>query len=128
MHEYTHRLYIYQLRFACLFSLSQFPLSLRIKPRKTCNIRHLRGFSCFRENSLSHVSSYVLRVLFPLIKIGISLTAATVSSFFLTKGKIAFCVSGYRCRFSAWFLGYYHTNRVIDGRYILQWEQIPKVE
>ena len=33
-----------------------------------------------------------------------------------------------RCRFSAWFLGHYHTNRIIDGRYILQWEQISKVE
>ncbi len=33
-----------------------------------------------------------------------------------------------RCRFSAWFLGHYHTNHVIDGRYFLQWEQISKVE
>ena len=39
--------------------------------------------------------SCVLRVLFPLIKTGISLTAATVSGVFATKGKIAFCVSGY---------------------------------
>ena len=32
-----------------------------------------------------------------------------------------------RCQFPAWFLGHYHTNLIIDGRYILQWEQISKV-
>ena len=69
--------------------------SRRIKPRKPCDIRHLRGFSYFRENSLSRVFSYVLRVLFPLIKMGISLTTATVLRVFWTKGKIAFCASRY---------------------------------
>ena len=95
MNNYSIIMNNYQLRFARPFSLSQFPLSTRIKPRKPCNFRHLRGFSCFRENSLSHVFSYVLRVLFPLIKTGIFHTAATVSGVFATKGKIAFCVSGY---------------------------------
>ena len=85
-----------QLCFARLFSLSQFPLSIRIKPRKPCDIRRLRGFSCFRGNSLSHAFSYVLCVLFPLVKMGISLTATTVLGIFATKGKIAFCASGYR--------------------------------
>ncbi len=46
-------------------------------------------------NSLSRAFSYVLRVLFPLIKMGVFLTAATVSAVFTTKGKIAFCASGY---------------------------------
>ena len=83
------------MRFACPFSLCQFPLSTRIKPRKPCHIRHLRGFSCFRENSLSLAFSYVLRVLFPLVKMDVSPTATTVSDTFSTKGKIAFCASGY---------------------------------
>lgn len=33
-----------------------------------------------------------------------------------------------RCRFSAWFLGHYHTNQIIDERFVIQWEQISKVE
>ena len=33
-----------------------------------------------------------------------------------------------RCRFRRWFLGHYHTNRVIDGRFVVQWEQISKIE
>jgi hypothetical protein len=33
-----------------------------------------------------------------------------------------------RCRFSTWFLGHYHTNQVIDQRYVLQWERISKIE
>ena len=96
MNNYSIVVNNYQLRFARPFSLSQFPLSTRKKPRKPCDFRHLRGFSCFRENSLSRVFSYVLRALFPLIKTGISPTVATVLGVFATKGKIAFCASGYR--------------------------------
>ena len=33
-----------------------------------------------------------------------------------------------RCRFSRWFAGHYHTNQVIDERFVIQWEQITKVE
>lgn len=33
-----------------------------------------------------------------------------------------------RCQFNQWFFGHYHQNRVIDQRYILQWEQISKLE
>lgn len=33
-----------------------------------------------------------------------------------------------RCRFSQWFCGHYHTNRVIDGRFVVQWEQMSKIE
>ena len=33
-----------------------------------------------------------------------------------------------RCRFSQWFCGHYHTNRVVDGRFVVQWEQISKIE
>ena len=33
-----------------------------------------------------------------------------------------------RCRFFFWFLGHYHTNQVIDQRYVLQWERISKIE
>lgn len=33
-----------------------------------------------------------------------------------------------RCRFACWFFGHYHDNQVVDGRYILQWEQISKLE
>lgn len=39
--------------------------------------------------------SCVLRVLFPLVKTGISPTATTVSGVFATKGKIALCAGGY---------------------------------
>lgn len=27
------------------------------------------------------------------------------------------------CDFGYWFFGYYHDNRMIDGRFILWWEQ-----
>ncbi len=33
-----------------------------------------------------------------------------------------------RCQFSQWFCGHYHTNRVIDGRFVVQWERISRVE
>lgn len=33
-----------------------------------------------------------------------------------------------RCRFSKWFCGHYHVNRVIDERFVIQWEQISQVE
>ncbi len=33
-----------------------------------------------------------------------------------------------RCQFSQWFFGHYHDNRVIDGRFVLQWEQISKLD
>ncbi len=33
-----------------------------------------------------------------------------------------------RCQFSQWFCGHYHINRVIDGRFVVQWERISKVE
>ena len=36
-----------------------------------------------------------MRVLFPLVKTGISPTATTVSGVFATKGKIALCAGGY---------------------------------
>ena len=56
----------------------------------TCGVFHVLG-----RDSLSHAFSCVLRVLFPLVKMSISLTVATASSIFETKGKIAFCASGY---------------------------------
>lgn len=33
-----------------------------------------------------------------------------------------------RCRFAYWFFGHYHDNQIVDGRYILQWEQISRLE
>ncbi len=33
-----------------------------------------------------------------------------------------------RYRFSQWFCGHYHTNRVIDGQFVVQWKQISKIE
>ena len=33
-----------------------------------------------------------------------------------------------RCQFTYWFFGHYHDNRIIDDRYILQWEQISGLE
>ena len=33
-----------------------------------------------------------------------------------------------QCQFSRWFCGHYHLNRVIDERFVIQWEQISKVE
>jgi len=33
-----------------------------------------------------------------------------------------------RCEFSYWFFGHYHRNEIIDEKYILQWEQISKLE
>ena len=32
-----------------------------------------------------------------------------------------------RCRFDYWFFGHYHENRIIDERFILQWEQISEL-
>lgn len=29
-----------------------------------------------------------------------------------------------RCQFDYWFLGHYHQNRVVDDRFIIQWEQM----
>lgn len=33
-----------------------------------------------------------------------------------------------RCNFEYWFFGHHHDNRIIDERFILQWEQISKFE
>ena len=33
-----------------------------------------------------------------------------------------------RCKFAYWFFGHYHDNRIIDEKYILQWEQISQLE
>ena len=33
-----------------------------------------------------------------------------------------------RCQFTYWFFGHYHDNRIIDDRYILQWEQVSGLE
>ncbi len=33
-----------------------------------------------------------------------------------------------RCQFTYWFFGHYHDNRIINDRYILQWEQISGLE
>lgn len=33
-----------------------------------------------------------------------------------------------RCRFSRWFCGHYHINQVIDERFVIQWEQISRIE
>ncbi len=33
-----------------------------------------------------------------------------------------------RCRFQYWFFGHYHTNKIIDSKYILQWEQISQIQ
>ena len=33
-----------------------------------------------------------------------------------------------RCRFSKWFCGHYHVNQMIDERFVIQWEQISRVE
>ena len=33
-----------------------------------------------------------------------------------------------RCRFDYWFLGHYHANRVIDDRFIVQWERTVELE
>ena len=33
-----------------------------------------------------------------------------------------------RCRFAWWFFGHYHKNQIVDERYILQWEQISRLE
>jgi len=29
-----------------------------------------------------------------------------------------------RCQFDCWFLGHYHQNKIIDNRFIIQWEQM----
>lgn len=33
-----------------------------------------------------------------------------------------------RCQFTYWFFGHYHNNRIMDDKYILQWEQISGLE
>ena len=33
-----------------------------------------------------------------------------------------------RCQFDLWFCGHYHLNQVIDRRFVIQWEQISKIE
>ena len=33
-----------------------------------------------------------------------------------------------RCQFSYWFFGHYHDNKIIDSKYILQWEQLSRLE
>lgn len=33
-----------------------------------------------------------------------------------------------RCQFGRWFCGHYHVNRVIEERFVVQWEQMSKVE
>ena len=33
-----------------------------------------------------------------------------------------------RCQFSYWFFGHYHDNKIIDDRYVLQWEQLSRLE
>ena len=33
-----------------------------------------------------------------------------------------------RCRFDYWFLGYYHMNRVVDDRFIVQWERMVELK
>ena len=33
-----------------------------------------------------------------------------------------------RCHFAWWFFGHYHRNQIVDERYILQWEQISRLE
>ena len=33
-----------------------------------------------------------------------------------------------RCQFGRWFCGHYHINQVIDERFVIQWEQISKIE
>lgn len=32
-----------------------------------------------------------------------------------------------RCKFAYWFFGHYHENRIIDQKYILQWEKISEL-
>ena len=32
-----------------------------------------------------------------------------------------------RCQFAYWFFGHYHENRIIDQKYILQWEKISEL-
>ena len=33
-----------------------------------------------------------------------------------------------RCQFRKWFCGHYHMNRVIDDRFVIQWERISKID
>ena len=33
-----------------------------------------------------------------------------------------------RCQFRRWFAGHYHTNQIIDERFVIQWEQISHLE
>ena len=32
-----------------------------------------------------------------------------------------------RCKFAYWLFGHYHMNRIIDQKYILQWENISEL-
>ena len=33
-----------------------------------------------------------------------------------------------RCQFSKWLCGCYHVNQVIDERFVIQWEQVSKID
>lgn len=33
-----------------------------------------------------------------------------------------------RCQFSKWFCGHYHVNQLIDERFVIQWEQIFRID
>ena len=33
-----------------------------------------------------------------------------------------------RCQFSRWFCGHYHVNQVIDERFMIQWEQVSRID
>ena len=33
-----------------------------------------------------------------------------------------------QCRFSKWFCGHYHVNQVIDERFMIQWEQVSRID
>jgi len=33
-----------------------------------------------------------------------------------------------RCQFDCWFLGHYHQNKIIDDRFIIQWEQMVELK
>lgn len=33
-----------------------------------------------------------------------------------------------RCQFSKWFCGHYHVNQVIDEQFVIQWEQISRID
>ena len=33
-----------------------------------------------------------------------------------------------RCQFRRWFCGHYHKNQIIDERFMIQWEQISRID